>query len=109
MGTLKRGMNRKLVKEGFVWLKTSKMVMTNVLMQVPHIWRSTKIETSYFKNTRIDVYFKQNGYDQCLYENVIYNKMNKNRDILLIFLYIDDFIFIRSNSLIFKKFKQTII
>ena len=42
---------------------------------------------------------------QCLYEHVLYVK-KKNEDILLISLYVDDLIFIGSNSQMFEEFKQ---
>lgn len=35
--------------------------------------------------------------------------MNKNRDILLVCLYVDDLVFTRNNSLMFGEFKQTMV
>ncbi len=55
----------------------------------------------------IDIYFKQNGYIQCLYKSILYIKINENGDIILISLYIDDLIFSTNNPLIFKEFKKT--
>lgn len=68
------------------------------LKQAPRAW-----------NTRIDAYFKQNDYKQYPYESVPCKKMNKNRDILLVCLYVDDLVFTRNNSLMFGEFKQTMV
>ena len=67
------------------------------LKQAPKAW-----------NSRIDTYFKANGFMQCPYEHALYVK-KKNKDILFVSLYVDDLIFIESNPQIFEEFKQAMI
>ena len=49
---------------------------------------------------------KDNGFVRCLREYVLYVKMHDNGDILLVYLYVDDFIFIGNNPSLFEKFKK---
>jgi Reverse transcriptase (RNA-dependent DNA polymerase) len=51
------------------------------LNQAPRAW-----------NTRIDSYFKENGFKQCPFEAVIYVKARKD-ELLIVALYVDDLIF----------------
>ena len=65
------------------------------LKQAPRAW-----------NSRIDVFFKENGYVQCPHEHSLYMKVNSNGDVLLICLYVDDLIFTGNNSHMIKEFKK---
>ena len=51
------------------------------LKQAPRAW-----------NTRIDSYFKENGFKQCPYEHALYTKKNGG-NVLFVALYVDDLIF----------------
>ena len=55
-------------------------------------------------NTRIDGYFKANGFEQCPYEHAIYVK-SKKEEILIVALYVDDLIFLGNNQRLIEKFK----
>ncbi|KAK0577924.1 hypothetical protein LWI29_002417 [Acer saccharum] len=68
------------------------------LKQAPRAW-----------NSRIDKYFQQNGYVKCPHEHALYSKTNKNGDILLVCLYVDDLIFTGNNQSMFKEFKEAMI
>ncbi|XP_050884631.1 uncharacterized mitochondrial protein AtMg00810-like [Lathyrus oleraceus] len=57
-------------------------------------------------NTRIDTYFKENGFEQCLYEHALYVKKN-GRNVLLVALYVDDLIFLGSTDQMIEEFKST--
>ena len=59
-------------------------------------------------NSRIDKYFKENGFTKYLYENAFYVK-GKNKDILIVCLYVDGVIFTRSNPSLFQEFKRVVI
>lgn len=65
------------------------------LKQAPRAW-----------NSRIDVFFRENGYVQCPHEHSLYMKVNSNGDVLLICLYVDDLIFTGNNSHMIKEFKK---
>jgi hypothetical protein len=65
------------------------------LKQAPRAW-----------NTRIDTYFKENGFEQCPYEHALYVKKN-GRNVLLVALYVDDLIFLGSNDQMIEEFKST--
>ena len=65
------------------------------LKQAPRAW-----------NTRIDTYFKENGFEQCPYEHALYVKKN-GRNVLLVALYVDDLIFLSSNDQMIEEFKST--
>ena len=66
------------------------------LKQAPPAW-----------NSRIDEYLQSHGYLKCPHEHILSIKMNKNGDILLVCLYVDDLIFIINNLSMFKEFKVT--
>ena len=68
------------------------------LKQAPRAW-----------NSRIDKYFQYNGYVKCPNEHTLYSKTNKNRDILLDCLYVDDLIFTGNNQSMFEEFKEAMI
>ena len=65
------------------------------LKQAPRAW-----------NTRIDTYFKENGFEQCPYEHALYVKKNGS-NVLLVALYVDDLIFLGSNDQMIEEFKST--
>jgi hypothetical protein len=65
------------------------------LKQAPRAW-----------NTRIDTYFKENGFKQCPYEHALYVKKNGS-NMLLVALYVDDLIFLGNNCQMIEEFKGT--
>ena len=65
------------------------------LKQAPRAW-----------NTRIDTYFKENGFQQCPYEHALYVKKEKEK-ILLVAIYVDDLIFLGNNNQMIEEFKGT--
>jgi len=67
------------------------------LKQAPRAW-----------NTRIDTYFKENGFKQCPYEHALYTKKNGG-NLMLVALYVDDLIFMGNNDEMIEKFKSTMI
>ncbi|KAK0591710.1 hypothetical protein LWI29_006734 [Acer saccharum] len=60
-------------------------------------------------NSRIDKYFQQNGYVKYPHKHALYSKTNKNGDILLVCLYVDDLIFTGNNQSMFEEFKEAMI
>ncbi|KAM2891593.1 hypothetical protein COP2_009862 [Malus domestica] len=56
-------------------------------------------------NSRIDKYFQENNFIKCPHEHVLYVKV-KDRDILIVCLYVDDLIFTGSNPSMFEEFKR---
>ena len=82
----------KIKNEGKV-LKLKKALYG--LKQAPRAW-----------NTRIDTYFKENGFQQCPYEHAMYVKKKKEK-ILLVALYVDDLIFLGNNNQMIEEFKGT--
>jgi hypothetical protein len=68
------------------------------LKQAPRAWYS-----------RIDDYFLKNGFIKCPYEYVIYVKIKKNGDILIVCLYVHGLIFTENNPKMFEDFKQAMI
>lgn len=64
------------------------------LKQAPRAW-----------NTRIDTYFKQNGFMQCPYEHALYVKKSKI-GVMFVALYVDDLIFMGSNQKMVMEFKE---
>ncbi|KAH9681844.1 hypothetical protein KPL71_027113 [Citrus sinensis] len=67
------------------------------LKQAPRAW-----------NSRIDKYFQEKGFTKCPYEHALYVK-EKDRDILIVCLYVDDLIFTGSNPSLFEEFKRVMI
>jgi Reverse transcriptase (RNA-dependent DNA polymerase) len=63
------------------------------LKQAPRAW-----------NTRIDSYFKENGFKQCPFEAVIYVKARKD-ELLILALYVDDMILMGNNQRLIDEFK----
>ncbi|KAE8706195.1 hypothetical protein F3Y22_tig00110403pilonHSYRG00175 [Hibiscus syriacus] len=57
---------------------------------------------------RINKYFQENGFNKCPYEHALYIKI-KYGDILIMCLYVDDLIFIGSNSSMFNEFKDVMM
>ena len=57
-------------------------------------------------NTRIDTYFKENGYKQCPHEHSHYTKKSGG-DVILVALYVDDLIFSGNNNEMIEEFKST--
>lgn len=66
------------------------------LKQAPRAW-----------NTHIDGYLHQNGFTKCPYEHAVYMKKNHHGEFLIICLYIDDLLYTRNSSEMFKEFKQS--
>ncbi|XP_040952808.1 uncharacterized mitochondrial protein AtMg00810-like [Gossypium hirsutum] len=64
------------------------------LKQAPQAW-----------NTRIDTYFKENGFKQCPYEHALYVKKNGG-NMLFVALYVDDLIFMGNNGEMILDFKN---
>ena len=60
------------------------------LKQAPRAW-----------NSIINKYFQENGFTKCPYEHAFYVK-EKDGDILIVCLYVDDLIFTRSNPNLFE-------
>lgn len=56
-------------------------------------------------NSYIDKYLKEKGFIKYPYEHALYIN-NKDGDIMIVCLYVDDIIFTRSNSNTFEEFKQ---
>ncbi|KAH9657526.1 hypothetical protein KPL70_023114 [Citrus sinensis] len=67
------------------------------LNQAPRAW-----------NSIIDKYFQENGFTKCPYEHALYVK-EKDGDILIVCLYVDDLIFTGSNPSLFEEFKRVMI
>ncbi|KAH9681167.1 hypothetical protein KPL71_026862 [Citrus sinensis] len=67
------------------------------LKQAPKAW-----------NSRIDKYFQENGFTKCPYEHALYVK-EKDGDILIVCLYVDDLIFTGSDPSLFEEFKRVMI
>jgi Reverse transcriptase (RNA-dependent DNA polymerase) len=63
------------------------------LKQAPRTW-----------NTRIDTYFKENGFKQRPYEHALYAKKNGG-NVLFFALYVDDLIFMGNNDEMIEEFK----
>ena len=59
-------------------------------------------------NTRIHKYFQVNGFAKYPHEHVLYYKVHKKGDILIVCLYVDDLIFTGKNPSIFEDFKKAI-
>jgi Reverse transcriptase (RNA-dependent DNA polymerase) len=64
------------------------------LKQAPRAW-----------NTKIDNYFKENGFKECPFEMTIYVKARKN-ELPILALYVDDLIFMGNNQRLIVKFKR---
>jgi Reverse transcriptase (RNA-dependent DNA polymerase) len=56
-------------------------------------------------NTRIDSYFKENGFKQCPFESAIYVKARKNK-LLIVIMYVDDLIFMDNSHRLIDEFKR---
>ncbi|KAH9687903.1 hypothetical protein KPL70_014941 [Citrus sinensis] len=59
-------------------------------------------------NSRIDKYFQEKDFTKCPYEHALYVK-EKDEDILIVCLYVDDLIFTGSNPSLFEEFKRVMI
>ena len=57
-------------------------------------------------NTRIDTYFKENGYKHCPHENSLYTKKSGG-NVILVALYVDNLIFSGNNDEMIEEFKST--
>jgi Reverse transcriptase (RNA-dependent DNA polymerase) len=84
LGYMKSGKEQKVLK-----LKKS----LYGLKQAPRAW-----------NTRIDGYFMENDFRQCMYEHVIYVKSRRG-ETLIVALYVDDLIFMGNSSIMVEEFK----
>ncbi|KAH9726136.1 hypothetical protein KPL70_008141 [Citrus sinensis] len=67
------------------------------LKQAPRAW-----------NNIIDKYFQEKGFNICPYEHALYVK-EKDKDIFIVCLYVDDLIFTRCNPSLFEEFKRVMI
>jgi Reverse transcriptase (RNA-dependent DNA polymerase) len=65
------------------------------LKQVPRVW-----------NTQIDGYLEIKRFIKYQFEHALYMKKSKH-GVLIICLYVDDLLFIRSNPNMFREFKQS--
>lgn len=65
------------------------------LKQAPRAW-----------NTRIDEYFRRNGFIKSPHEHTLYTKKNGYRDIMIVCLYVDDMIFTGNNPGMSDDFKK---
>jgi len=59
--------------------------------------------------SRIHSYFLKNEFIKCPYKYVIYIKIKKSSDTLILYLYVDDLIFIGNNPKMFEDIKQAMI
>ena len=59
--------------------------------------------------SRIGGYFLKNKFVKCLREYTLYIKIKESGDTLIVYFYMNDFIFIRNNSKMIRDFKQTMI
>ena len=57
-------------------------------------------------NTRINTYFKENGYKQYPHEHALYTKKSGG-NVILVALYVDDLIFSGNNDEMIEEFKST--
>ena len=55
------------------------------------LYRLKKAPRAQYK--RIDSYFVNNGFSKCVYEPSLYIKVSNEREILIVFLFVDDLIF----------------
>jgi len=60
-------------------------------------------------NSRINRHFQANSFIKCPYEHALYTKKEKNRDFLLVCLYVDDLIFTKNNVRMIQEFKDSMI
>ena len=58
--------------------------------------------------SRIDKYFQENNFTKCPHEHASYVKI-KDGDILIMFIYVDNLIFMGSNPSMFEKFKKAMV
>ena len=68
------------------------------LMQAPRAW-----------NSKIDGYFRQNGFQMSICEPSLYVKHEGTRDFLVICLYVDDLIYMGTNRKMVEDFKKAIM
>lgn len=66
------------------------------LRQTPRAWY-----------TRIDTYFINNGFHKSPYEHDLYVKANKDGNVVIVCLYVDDLIFIGNNTKLLANFKES--
>jgi len=64
------------------------------LKQAPRAW-----------NTRLDEYFRKDGFEQCPFEHALYVKKNQG-NLLLVAVYVDDVIFMGNNGKMLEEFKK---
>lgn len=64
------------------------------LKQAPRAW-----------NSRLDKYFKENGFTRCIHEYALYVK-KEHEDLLFFYVYVDDLIVIGNNQMMFDGFKK---
>jgi len=64
------------------------------LKQAPRAW-----------NTRLDEYFRKDGFEQCPFEHALYVKKNQG-NLLLVAVYVDDVIFMGNDKRMLEEFKK---
>lgn len=68
------------------------------LKQAPRVWYS-----------RLNAYFKKEGFQKCPYENTLYVKIGGEGNILIVCVYVDDLIFTGNDYDMFKNFKKSMM
>ncbi|XP_048235722.1 uncharacterized mitochondrial protein AtMg00810-like [Ricinus communis] len=68
------------------------------LKQAPRAWYS-----------RIEAYFLKEGFQKCPYEYTLFVKVENNGKLLLVCLYVDDFLFTGNDHTIFDEFKKSMM
>lgn len=56
--------------------------------------------------SRIESYFKKEGYHKYLYEHALFIKTKEDRKMLLVYFYINDLIFIGNDEIMVVEFKS---
>jgi hypothetical protein len=68
------------------------------LKQAPRAWYS-----------RIDAYFKREGFLKCPYEHTLYVKSGVDKKVLVVCLYVDDLIYMGNDRSMFTEFKSSMM
>lgn len=90
-----------------------------VFVEQPHVYQKSREENRVYKlkkvlyglkqapqawYRKIESYFCKEGFEQCPYEDTLFVKSRNEQDLLIISLYVDDLIFTRTSSDMFKAF-----
>ena len=68
------------------------------LKQAPRAWYS-----------RIEAYFLKEGFQKCPYEHTLFVKVSNGGKMLIVCLYVDDLIFTGNDSVMFERFKKSMM